>query len=175
MKRFLWSYISSFLLLAIVFFWHYVELLKGVLGDIYGEVLWKGEALYAGFIVPLIPLFILQSIMYFSGYLLIYYLLKKRGGSNRMMLIGLVLFSWLGGALFLGLFEPILATDYFEYGTRQELNRIFELFGYTRINVTVYLYLTLTALLTWFFVKEKANKSAVKVADHVDHGELLDH
>ncbi len=174
MRRFLLAYLVSFVLLAIVLFIHYLEVLSGFLGELYSEIAWKPEALMLGFVKPLFLLFLLQSILYFLGYFLVYRLMKKRNASSFNLLLAFSFVGLLGAILFLGLFEPILATDNFEYGVRQELNHIFELIGYARINVTVYIYLTLTAILTWFFVREKTNKSTVKSTPLPDNRELLD-
>jgi hypothetical protein len=176
MKKFLLAYVSSAVVLALVLFIHYLETLKGVLGSLYAELAWKMEVLTVLFMKPFFYLLILQTLLFFAGFGLVRFILKKRDQYvSKNILIGFIAVSALGGALFLGLFEPILATDYFEYGVRQELNRVFEMIGYARINVTVYGYLTLIAVLTWFFVRKESNIAHQKSATPViNDGELLD-
>ena len=54
--------------------------------------------------------------------------------------------------------EPIIATDMFEYGERQEYNKVLEAVGYTYINVMTYSCILLMSIFTWgmtqLFVKD---------------------
>lgn len=176
MKRFFLAYLSSLFVLLIILLIHYVEIMQMALGDAYSEIVWKAEVMWMVFWMPYFGLVVLQSILFFGGFLVAFNIFRKRREINAKyflpVLIGL---SFLAAALFLGLFEPILSMDYFEYGTRQELNKVFERIGYPRINVTVYIYLALTAILTWSFVRKVSNKTKAKLADSADHSDLLDH
>lgn len=165
MKKILLAYLSCTVLLVLVFVFHYMYFLHGFLGDDYGTFVWKSEVMGVIFWPPLKWFFILQTLLILIGYLGGYWLLKVMDlDKSRFILITFIILALVAGAMTLGLFEPILATDYFEYGTRQDLNRIFEFIGYTRINVTVYIYLALTAILTWFVVDKETNKSEIMSA-----------
>lgn len=175
MKRFLLAYLVSIILLGVVLLVHYMEMLKAILGDVYSEVAWKAEVMVMAFWQPLLILSLMIGLLFFAGYLIFWLIVKKIGITNSNYLLGgFVVIALLAGGLFLGFFEPVLSTDYFEYGVRQELNRLFEMIGYGRINVTVYFYLTLTAILIWFFVRKETNRSTTKKALPNSNSELLD-
>lgn len=175
MKKFLWAYLSSLGLLLAVLFYHYVEIMQMALGEASSEIVWKFEVIWMLFLQPFFGLTILQSILFFGVYLILLKIFKGRNLNSSILLFGLMLIAITAAALFLSLFEPILSFDYFEYGTRQELNKVFERLGYLRINVTVYIYLTLTAILTWIFVKKESNKTPSKPSSLADSPNLLDH
>lgn len=169
------AYLACTVLLIFVFIFHYVGLLEDLLGENYANRIWRFEILKRIFFPPLLGLFILQTLLFSIGYLGVFAIIRKRSWYNeKVFLIALVALAWAVSGIMLGGFEPLLSTDYFEYGIRQELNAVFEFVGYTRINVTVYTYLTLTAILTWFFVKRETNKTEVIAAPHVSDKELLD-
>lgn len=175
MKKFLWAYIANFILLLVVFAFHYVDLLQDVLGERSSDLIWKFEVMAIAFWRPVFALLTMQTLLIFIGYLGIYGIFKKMKLNNsNSLLLSLLAFAVLIAALILGLFEPILATDYFEYGVRQELNHAFEFIGYTRINVTVYIYLALTAAITWFFVKNQLDTINKKTTPVVADSDLLD-
>lgn len=105
---------------------------------------------------PLIGFLILQTLLILVGYLLCFTIVSKMKKASEVYLLGgFVVLSFLSSALLLGSVEPIIATDYFEYGVRQELNRIFEFIGYQRINISVYLYALSTAVITWLLIRKQ--------------------
>jgi hypothetical protein len=79
-------------------------------------------------------------VLLFMGFtFLINYLMLKKNAKFVLRIITAVGFSLLCSGLILSSIEPYIARDAVEYGVRQDLNKIFELIGYSDINFVGYL------------------------------------
>jgi hypothetical protein len=100
---------------------------------------WESETMNVLF-WPIIPKLLLGlAILYLIVVFPISWLSRKKLNAKRLVSVGLFVLT---GVLIAGIglisVEPLIATDYFEYGERQELNKALEAIGYGYTNAMVY-------------------------------------
>lgn len=100
---------------------------------------------------PVIPKLLLGlALLYLIVVFPLSWVSTKKFSEKKM--ISLCLF-FLAGVVIAGVslmsVEPIIATDYFEYGERQELNKVLEAVGYGYTNMMIYLCAVVLAISAW--------------------------
>ncbi len=128
----------------------------------FNEIGWNGEVLNTLYL-PAIPRILLLSALYLLIVVLpLSWLSNKKWSDKKVLsLISFVVVSALCAGILLMSVEPIIATDYFEYGERQEYNKALEAIGYGYTNVMVYLCLVALGLSSWFFTQKKPESADV--------------
>ena len=150
MKRIIFGYIGSFVIIMLFFKIVYSAIFESYGGGGLEELAWTSKVMDLVF-YPIMNKILLFHLGFFAVILLPIigcsskFLKEKKLWSFLAFVLGGVIVA----AVTLVSIEPIIATDMFEYGERQEYNKVLEAIGYTYINAMTYSCIVLMSLFTW--------------------------
>lgn len=150
MVRLLISYFVSVVITVAVFTSMYFSVFDTYSGGVFEGLASEGKVMDMLYWPIVLKLFLIVALLYLIFILPITWLSKKKFGDKKMISFGLfVAVGLLVTGLSLISVEPIIATDYFEYGERQELNKVLEAIGYGYTNAMIYTCAILVAVSAW--------------------------
>lgn len=140
MVRILISYGVSVLITVLFFTLMYDSVFNNYRGGSLDSLAYEADIMNSMYWPVITKVLLLLAVLYGVLVLPLSWISIKKFSDKKMISFGLFL---LVGLLVAGIslvsVEPIIATDYFEYGERQELNKVLESIGYGYANVMVYL------------------------------------
>ena len=106
---------------------------------------------------PFLPKILFLMVILFAVFIFpLSWISNKKFSEKKMISFGLyILVGLIVAGVSLLCVEPIIATDYFEYGERQELNKVLESIGYGYTNAMIYVCASLVAIRSWAIIKVK--------------------
>ncbi len=159
MVRLLVSYTVSAIIVVLFFTMMYSAVFETYSGGSFDAISWKSDTMELLYWPVVLKLLLGLAFLYLIVVLPLTWISNRKFSNKKMITAGLfILIGVFVAGIGLTAIEPIIATDYFEYGERQELNKVLEAIGYDYANVMVYLCAFLVALGTWAITQVQLKK-----------------
>lgn len=150
MVRLLISYIVSVLIVMLIFTSMYFSVFETYSGGSFDGLGSDGKVMEMLYWPVVLKLVLVLAVLYVCLVLPLTWISTKKFNEKKIISLGLfVVVGVLMAGIGLVSVEPIIATDYFEYGERQELNKVLEAIGYGYTNAMVYLSAFLVGVSSW--------------------------
>jgi hypothetical protein len=154
--RYIYSYLISFFIGILSFLMLYYNILNNYADGFFLDRMWD-DILIDRVVFPfLIYIALILLIFNFAILLPLNWVSTSKLKLDKIKSLLLFLFvSFFSSGIFLFSIEPIIATDYFEYGERQELNKVLETIGYGFFNTLIYISVLIISAVSWFVLSYK--------------------
>jgi hypothetical protein len=149
--KYIYTYLISLLIGIIFYLIIYYSGFNNFQGGAIKGFMWDSLVLKEIFYPIILLIAVLLLVYNFVVLLPVTILLKSKLKLDIWQsLIAFLFIGFMIAGLFLFSIEPVIATDYFVYGVRQEYNKYLEIVGYNYVNTMVYLSLLLISASAWF-------------------------
>lgn len=157
--RYIYSYLISFFIGIVSFLMLYYNILNNYADGFFLDHMWSDILLDRVVFPFLLYIALILLIFNFAILLPLNWLSSSKLKLDKIKSLLLFLFvGFISSGIFLLSIEPIIATDYFEYGERQELNKVLEIIGYGFFNSLTYTTVLIVSAVSWFVLSyKKAN------------------
>jgi hypothetical protein len=162
MIRIIVAYVLSLAVLIIAFTIVYINVFESVNDGYFSDKKWDSGIMDFAY-YPTIGAIGLFHFLLFGLFMtpLIWLMSKKLKHKKLISLLSFLIAGLIVSAITLISIEPIIATDFFEYGERQEYNRALESIGYNYFNALTYISLCISSIFVWATMQFKPKNASL--------------